>query len=209
MEQISVISKEKKRRSGCFSCFVLVIFLGLVAVCVVILVVVISYRNWESENSEFLDYLREGSGEDVDREDLDKRLREFSESEVQREVVNLSCVEFETLVREAVEQGAGVEGEMYLICHERAFDFYTKNSLGLWVQVRMWQRADGDLDFAVYDVLLGPFSLANISFGWLNGEISRGLADAVDLVSSEDFSGRKIVEIYVEEYGVDVVGEKE
>ena len=75
-----------------------------------------------------------------------------------------------------------------------------------WVVVQIWQRSEGEVDFAVYDVTVGPFSVAGMTLGRVSGDITKGVQDAISLVMSETYSGRKIEELYLKDDGVRIVG---
>lgn len=202
-----------ENKKGCFRRILSCGCFALVAVVVVLVVAGIycrkRYLDWETESAEMLEGF-EMSTEEYDEieADLDSRLEEFRESEVQREMIYLDCDTVNVLFKEVVYENwenLGVE-KVGVVCNERSLDVYANYQGSVWVLIKVWQRADGDVDFVVYDVMVGLFSLGTLSFGYVTDQFTEGVQDALELITSGSFSGRKIEEIYIEEEGVRVIG---
>lgn len=187
-------------------------FLILLAVIVVLFVFVLRYETWMSKNRETVDNVavEEVRNRDVVSDELDKRLKSFGESKVQRESLSLTCDMLTVLVEDVFEEGWQLSREETGVsCGNRSMTIYLKLWDLWWVTVNIWQRAEGEPDFVVYDVNIGPFSLAGATFGYLSREISRGVEDAIDLVSGDTYSGRKIEKLFIDEGGMRAVGVRE
>lgn len=203
------ISKGKKFFKNCLGC-------GCVFIVVVVIIAIVTgilgyrnYKNWQKEESNFLSNMQMSGGVEVE-EELDEKLGDFKESDIERESLYLSCDQLEILLRRVTEdnwESIGVT-DVGVVCGDRMIDVYIKFWDSTWVVVKLWQRAEGEVDFVVYDVELGPYSLGGITFGYVSSEFSKGVEDAIDLLSEGDFSGRKIEEMYVQGDGVRFVGVK-
>ncbi len=180
--------------------------LGIVIVTVVVLI--LRYKQWESEKSDFLNNITEQEYSDESISEVDELLSEFQASKVERENLRLSRDEIEVIIYESIEENDGervIEG-IEVVTLNRSFDLYVKLEGLPWFIIRGWQRQEGSVDFVIYDVMLGPLSLSTLTWGWASGQFSSGMQDALDIVLSENFSGRRIEEIYVFENGVRIVG---
>ena len=185
------------------------VFLGLLGIILFVLFILfVKYRQWEKDESEFLSTIVSQKYSDKQKEELNKKLEEFQKSEVEKESIRLTRNDFEILFWDSITENdvnTDLEG-VEIVTLNRSFDLYVKCKKYPWVIVRMWQRQEGSIDFVVYDIKVGPISLSTFSWGWVNSEFSKGVQDAIDLVLSENFSGRKVEEIYVFDNGIRFVG---
>jgi len=194
---------------GCGMLTAGIIFILVVTVVVGLLVFVIRYENWMRQNKEHIQSVAvdDVANRDTVRYELDNRLEEFQTSAVQKESVTLTCDMMVVLVEDVLQESWKLDrSNTGLTCGDRTMTVYVKLWDMWWVTVKIWQRAEGSVEFVVYDVNIGPFSIAGATFGYLSEEISRGVGDAIALVSSESYSGRKIEKLYMEENGMRMVG---
>lgn len=190
--------RRKKRRSGCGCLFTLlfIVILIMIIVFVVLIYFVVSYENWLSSKETYVNNLVQN---DVNSGDLERKMEYYNNSEIQRETLDLTCEELEYLVQDAIEEDVG------LVCHGRGIDVYVKYG-NYWYDIKLWQGVEGRLDFTAYNVLLGPISLSDWSWGLINDEINGGFDEANDLVMESQLTRRKVEEFWVDEDGVRIVG---
>jgi hypothetical protein len=171
--------------------------LGIVAFTLLILL--IRYKQWDGEKSEFLDNIVNQEYSEEQKTVLEESLLEFQSSGIERENLRLTRDDFEILLIQAINENNGdvVINGIEMVTLNRSFDLYYKQDGYPWMIIRSWQRQDGSLDFIIYDVKVGPISLSTFSWGWISSQFSMGVQDSMDIVFSENFSGRKIEEIYV------------
>lgn len=184
-------------------------FFVLLATIITLFVFVLRYESWMGKNRELIENIAisDVTSRDAISRELDERLDSFQKSKVQRESMNLTCDMLTVLMENVLEEGWQLDREeIGVTCENRSITVYIKLWDLWWVTVDVWQRAEGLPDFVVYDVSIGPFSLAGATFGYLSQEITRGVKDAIELVSGETYSGRKIEQIYLNEGGMRVVG---
>ncbi|MEA3357365.1 MAG: hypothetical protein U9Q67_02925 [Patescibacteria group bacterium] len=185
-----------------------IMFAGFfLCLCVVLLACVFRYNAWEQENTEMLNSFS-AEANPVEVSEAYELLNAFATSPVQKETMSLDCDQVNILFDEIIKEnwqnsGINVVG---VVCKERGLDVYVFAWDRVWFVFKVWQRVDGDVDFYVYDVLLGPLSTGVISQGIVTEQLSCGVDDALNLVLDGGFSGRVIEEVYLESSGVRIVG---
>lgn len=194
---------------GLLSVIAVVFFVTLVVIVISLIVFAFRYETWRVENTDMIEEvaIAEVENRDAVESELNKRLGAFQQSTVQKESMTLTCDMVNVLMENVLEESWKLEhSETGVTCGERTLTVYLKLRNLWWVSVKVWQRAEGSVEFVVYDVNIGPFSVAGATYGYLSEEMSRGVKDAIALVSSESYSGRKIENLYLEESGMRMVG---
>lgn len=182
---------------------------AVLAVGVLAVVSLIRYKNWEQENVVLLESFavtESDSGAAISA--LNEKIMKFQESRIESESLSLDCAEVEVLFEEILSQNyEGLSREdVGVICGERSLDLYVRVWDRFWVAFKLWQRAEGKVDFVVHDVKLGPISVGNCTFGYVTEKMTDGLKDGQRLVLEGGYSEREITEIYLGEDGVRAVG---
>jgi len=194
---------------GCATLIAAVLFIVVVGLVIALVVFVVRYELWAQANKTMLDEVAvtEIENRDAVEYQMNKRLQNFQKSKVQRESMNLTCDMLGVMMENVLEDSWNLEHkDVGLTCGNRSMTVYIKMWDLWWVNVRIWQRAEGSIEFVVYDVNVGPFSLAGVTFGYLSEEISGGVGDAIDLVTGETYSGRRIEKMYISDDGMRMVG---
>ncbi|MFH1547666.1 MAG: hypothetical protein ABIC57_04210 [bacterium] len=189
---------------GRLALFILGIF-GILFFTIAVLIA--RYRQWERQELDFLSQISNQEYSNIEKDTIEKELTEFQTSRVEKENLRLTRDDFEILLIKSFNEGGNNDIEaVEMVTLNRAFDIYIKTEGFPWMVVRVWQRQEGVPDFAVFDVKVGPISLSKLSWGWISSEFSKGVGDAMDLVLSDSFGGRKISELYIFENGIRIVG---
>jgi hypothetical protein len=172
------------------------------------------YGSWAESNHQDYEELTMDLSKSVQGseafESLDDKLERFAEDDVQRETLELSCEETNLFFREILEEHwEDFEVRRFgVVCTERSLDIYMQLKNKLWVKLIIWQRAEGKLDFVIRDVEVGPYSLGGLSWGYVTNEFNKGVKDALEFLDNSELLGRDIVEFYMEEDGLRMIGEK-
>jgi len=197
---------------GCFLSSIVALVVLTVVVFADLLLLGFRYDLWLTQNEELLEGFSTGSAvnenESAVRHDLDDNLERFKNSDIQKEMMWLSCEQVNLVFLDVIEDSWSefrVES-VGVVCNNRSLHIYLEVMDNSWFVVKMWQRAEGSVDFVVYDVMFGPYSLGDLTFGYISEEFSRGVNDAQSLVSEGGFSGRRVEEFDIEEGGIRVVG---
>jgi hypothetical protein len=213
MKEKKPASKNKLRKKlfGCCSgCVVIIVLLAFVLLGF-FLFQLDSYNSWRQSNEEMLtDFERESlEAIEADKE-LEESLDRFHENQVERETLTITCDQLRQLTGRTIRSNWEERSvkNLGIVCGERKLDIYIKTDSNIWFVVNLWQRAEGEMDFVVYDIKLGPFSLGKYSFGYVTAEVNKGIEDAVSFLKRSDLLGREIVEIYLEPGEIRIVGEK-
>lgn len=192
--------------SGCGTVLFILIVLSLAG----LILFFIRYEQWERQEK---DIIRQSAVDpipdrDVSRGEIERRIGEFNTSTVQREVLTLDCDEVNILFEDAAAEHWGFTDprDVGIACRDRQVDVYIRVADMWWGVIRVWQRSEGSVDFAVYDIKVGPFSLAGLSWGKLTGGMSEGIRDAVNVMTTSSYTGRIIEEIYLTEDGMRIIG---
>lgn len=186
------------------------VILGLLGILLVTVgVLFIRYRQWESDRHSELVNITNQNYSQIKEEGI-SLLNEFQQSKIERENLRLTEDEFEGVILYAIEQNSldqhtSIEG-LDITTRNRSFDITVKLKGWPWFIIRGWQRKEGEVNILIYDVKVGPISLSSLSWGWVSSEFSSGVEDSLKLILSENFSGRKIEEMYIFENGVRFVG---
>jgi hypothetical protein len=200
----------RRSLSCCLGCSVLMLIF-VIALIILGFIFVSRYESWLSENREFLSQNTYEFYElESEEADLERKLDRFSESAVEKETLDIDCEELSILTKNIVEdhwEEYRIE-RLGTVCSERSVDIYVRLQSNRWVILKLWQRAEGSAEFVVYDIKYGPFSLGTYSFGYITGEFNKGIKDGMDFLSKSDLMGREIVELYVEEDEIRIVGKK-
>ncbi len=197
----------------CSGCLLQLLLAVLIVVLIIVIIALLNYKNWENKNAQLFDSFKVNSPEVTisKSNELDSKLAAFQESTIQKESLELDCSLVEILVENAmIESGHQVgRDEIGVVCGQRTLDIYVKVGHKIWTIYKVWQRADDSVDFVVYDVMLGPVSLSNNTFGYVTSEMNNGIKDALNLVLTNGFPGREIEEMYVKKEGIRIVGTKQ
>lgn len=194
---------------GCGMVAAGIVFILVAGLAIALIVFVVRYETWASKNESEVERIAitEIESRDALEYQMEKRLTDFQKSKVQRESMALSCDMLGILMENVLEESWRIENEdVGLVCGNRSMTLSVKMWDLWWVNVKVWQRAEGAVEFVVYDVNIGPFSLAGVTFGYLSEQLSNGVGDALELVSSDAYSGRKIEKMYIDEDGMRIVG---
>ncbi|MBN1618970.1 hypothetical protein JW887_06570 [Candidatus Dojkabacteria bacterium] len=137
-------------------------------------------------------------------------INDFNESEVEFESISLSCDMIEMYIEDTLKENWPEYNiqEVGVICRDRSLDIYV-NINNVWFSLNFWQRVEGEPDFLVYDISVGPISLAQLTLGTVNSEFTDGFVDGMKIIYSGVFTGRKIEEINIDEDGVMITGRYE
>lgn len=181
-----------------------ILFMGIFA---------IKYETWVRSEGAVIEEraIRHVADEEGLRVEIERRLTDFTESPIQKETLFLSCDMLTLIIEDVVdEQWGGVPPEdIGVTCGERTLDVNTKLWGIWWMNTRLWQRSAGSIEFAVYDVEVGPFSLAGWTLGNVSNDATSGVRSAWDLFSGGSYSGRRIERIDLSSGGIRVVGVRE
>lgn len=208
-DQTIMKPRQKSQRRGCISCCVVSVVFFFILVSVVFLLLFLGYDLWFTENRDLLNsFSPDEKSRLIARDDLNYNLERFKNSDIQKETIWLSCDQANLVFEDIVKENWNNFGvkNVGVVCDDRSLIVYLEVRSSMWFTVKVWQRAEGSVDFMVYDVMVGPYSLANLTFGYVSEEFSSGVGDAQDLVSRGSFSGRNIEEIYIEDDGVRIIG---
>lgn len=183
------------------------VLLGIVGILlVIILVLFLRYRQWESGNKDELGNIINQDYNQYKEEGI-AVLKDFQQSKIERENLRLTKDEFEGVLLKSIEDNEGDELEgLDFQPRNRSFDIYVKKEGWPWFIIRGWQRKEGSVDIVIYDIKVGPISLSTLSWGWVSSQFTEGVEDSLDLIVSENFSGRKIEEMYIFENGIRFLG---
>jgi hypothetical protein len=192
--------------SGCGT----VLFLLVVVSLVGLILFFIRYEQWERQEKEVIQRsaVDPVPGRESAKNELDRRVEEFNTSTVQREVLTLDCDMVNILFEDVASEHWGITDpkDVGVACGDRQFDVYIRVANMWWGVVRIWQRSEGSVDFAVYDMKVGPFSLAGLSWGKATGSMSQGIEDAITVMTTSSYTGRIIEEVYLTEDGMRIIG---
>ncbi|MDD3662080.1 MAG: hypothetical protein PHG63_03360 [Candidatus Dojkabacteria bacterium] len=194
---------------GCFVGVAGVIFIAVLGALISIVIFVVRYEVWLGGAREEIAPIIEGRSEDrtAVQASIQQKLKKFQQSTVQKEVLRMDCEEAEVYIEDVALENWGMTSDSVgLTCSDRRLDLYFKLWDLWWTKVRLWQRAEGALDIAVYDVTVGPFSAAGVTMGSLSSAMSEGVKDAISLVSGGNYSGRTIDELYISDDGLRLIG---
>ncbi len=207
LRSISIFFKTVFR--GCSFIFGSILFVFAIGVIISLVIFLVRYESWMSQNQSIINQaaIEEIPNRKAVKAEMNKRLKAFQQSRVQRESMNLTCDMLAVLIEDTLKEGWDIDNEdAGIVCDNRSFTVYIKFWELWWITVNVWQRAEGSVDFVVYDVKVGPFSLAGITFGYLSQGITDGVKDATSLVSGDTYSGRKMEKLYLDEGGMRIVG---
>lgn len=197
---------------GCCSAIAALSFAVVVIGLISLVVFFVRYETWERDEREVIVdvAIRDVSDREAVRRELDDRLVSFQQSTVQREVLDVDCEMVNVMFEDMMEEHWGMPDrrDVGVACRDRELDFYVRLGNMWWSIVKVWQRSEGAVDFVVYDVNIGPFSIAGLTFGDLSSSMSRGVSDAIGTMTGESYSGRALEKIYVTEEGLKIVGLK-
>jgi hypothetical protein len=203
--------KKPRRLFCCCGGCVGVLFLVFVVGILGLWVLGRGYNNWYANNKDFLSEVATDMNANKEVADnLDDKLERFRETEVQKETLDLSCEEMDIIIKRVIKdhwQDVDVQ-QTGVVCSERNLDVYVQLKGNIWLIFNIWQRANGKVEFLIYDVKVGGYSLGQLSLGYVTQDFNRGIHDALDFLDNSELMGREIVEIYVDSGGVQIVGEK-
>ncbi len=204
-------SSKSSRSFGCgrlfrtiLGCGCIFLICGLCSIATFSAYLTSEYSVWEDNNARLLKSFEDS---DVEIEaSLEEKVEEFSAGGAQSQSMDLSCEEVNVLFSEVISDNWGLSHrDVGVLCGDRSIEIYV-NSKGVWWVISLWQQAEGNPEFAVVDIKVGPISVGTWSYGYITGEANRGMEEALDVVLDEGFSGRRIEEMTLTEEGVLVVG---
>lgn len=169
-----------------------------------------SYSKWEIRNKAFLTQLSDVNGieRSLVRKKLDERLKSFQDSMMQKESVTLDCNMISVLFLDVFKSDwpeLNIDN-VGTLCGKQYLDLYIHMKSKYWINFRLWQRTEGKVDFNVYSISFGDFSLSSIANNWIGNKMSEGVSSALKVILNKEFSGRKIDEMYLTDAGVRMVG---